>query len=76
MTKRLYLTDCYYRNIETTIVNINSKGVILEQSVFYPESGGQLGDQGKLKWGNKTANITNTRQEKGELIHELDSSDG
>ncbi|MFX0182637.1 MAG: alanyl-tRNA editing protein [Candidatus Hodarchaeota archaeon] len=76
MTKRLYLTDCYCQNFEATITEILPEGVVFDRSAFYPESGGQLGDRGILKWGEKTVNVINTRQQKGQLIHLMDSNEG
>lgn len=76
MTSRLYLNDCYCRDFEATITHIFPEGVVFDRSAFYPESGGQLGDRGILKWGKNTENVTNTRQQKGHLIHLLDSTEG
>jgi|HigsolmetaAR202D_1030399.scaffolds.fasta_scaffold00061_20 Alanyl-tRNA synthetase len=51
-TERLYYNDSYLRSFEAQIVERGDwKGqpaVALDRSAFYPESGGQPGDQGKL----------------------------
>ncbi len=51
-TERLYYTDCYLREFESRVVRVDpdAKGVrvYLDRSAFYPESGGQLMDHGRL----------------------------
>ena len=52
MTRRLYHDDAYLRRFDAEVVAITSyKGkpaVVLDQTAFYPEAGGQLGDRGTL----------------------------
>ncbi len=76
MTERLYLTDCYIREFTGTIIEILPNGIILDQSAFYPESGGQLGDQGILKSENGKIVVKNTRQQQRKVIHETESIEG
>lgn len=51
-TERLYYTNSYRREFEARVLEVrpDSKGflIYLDQSAFYPESGGQPADQGTL----------------------------
>ncbi|MFW9902893.1 MAG: alanyl-tRNA editing protein [Candidatus Thorarchaeota archaeon] len=76
MTERLYLTDCYLQRFTGKIIEILPNGIVLDQSAFYPESGGQLGDQGKFKSDGEEILVTNTKQKQGKVIHELNSTEG
>jgi len=85
LINRLYLKDCYLDTFKakiiekTTFVQPGSDKVqnfvILDQTAFYPESGGQLGDTGYLILGNNSFKVINTRQKQGKIIHELNSTD-
>ena len=63
-----------YRNI-----SVNGKQVcqiILNETPFYPEGGGQAGDKGKLIFENKFEIIVyDTKKENGKIIHYTDLSD-
>ncbi len=51
-TERLYYTDCYLREFESRVLRVDPDAtgvrVYLDRSAFYPESGGQLMDHGRL----------------------------
>jgi len=46
--------------------------LVLEQTPFYAESGGQVGDTGQLTIGNKQLAITDTKKENDLIIHFTD----
>jgi alanyl-tRNA synthetase len=46
MTKRLFWEDPYIKQFKTSVKEIGEGYVVLEESCFYPESGGQVGDTG------------------------------
>ena len=48
MTKRLYAEDSYKQSFQAIVVKIEGNKVWLNQTCFYPESGGQVGDTGIL----------------------------
>ena len=52
MTKRLYYTDSYQTQFETTVSQVftfeEKPSVVLEQTAFYPTGGGQPNDLGSL----------------------------
>jgi alanyl-tRNA synthetase len=48
MTARLYYTDAYLTSFSSRVTSVDGNKVCLEQSAFYPTSGGQLFDLGTL----------------------------
>ena len=76
MSTRLYYTDSYSTQFETTIVERleldGRPAVVLEQSFFYPTSGGQPHDVGTL--GDAQVLDVTVRKEDGAVIHLLDQA--
>lgn len=48
MTKRLYSEDSYKQSFDAVVEKIEGNKVWLDQTCFYPESGGQAGDTGSI----------------------------
>ncbi len=72
MTELLYLTNCYLREFEATVVAIEGNRVALDRTAFYPGGGGQPADRGTLLWGDGKAQVVRLRRQ-GDLVwHELD----
>jgi alanyl-tRNA synthetase len=72
MTERLYLSDSYLTRFRARVVRtLQFKGrlaVILNQTAFYPEGGGQPGDRGVLG----TVPVRDTQELDGEVLHLVD----
>ncbi|MBD3406469.1 MAG: hypothetical protein GF411_10185 [Candidatus Lokiarchaeota archaeon] len=73
MTQPLYMKDNYLQEFDAVITAITEKGVILDRSAFYPESGGQSGDKGKLLTTSKEYEVKTTKKRNGMVEHRVDT---
>jgi misacylated tRNA(Ala) deacylase len=61
MTQALFREDAYQAETEATVLLCEPRGIALDRTVFYPQGGGQSGDQGTLVLDDGTAlRIVNT----------------
>jgi alanyl-tRNA synthetase len=71
-TRRLYFQDAYLREFEATVVerldHAGKPAVVLDQTGFYPESGGQPSDRGVLDG----AAVALVYEEGEKIVHVLD----
>lgn len=78
MTRQLYLADTYLLETPSSIINygVDERGqyVLLQETVFYPQGGGQPSDQGVLKTPDYEAKILSVRQFDQEIRHYIDDT--
>ncbi|MHA1254083.1 MAG: alanyl-tRNA editing protein [Promethearchaeota archaeon] len=74
MTKRLFWKNPYKKEFEATILGVKKEGVILDQTLFHPEGGGQASDRGVLKKEDLIFNIDNVYKQENEIIHHITSN--
>ena len=74
MTNRLYYTDAYRTEFTATVVDRDAEGtrVYLDESAFYPTSGGQLHDLGTLG----EIDVVDVIDEEDRVVHVLASPIG
>lgn len=61
-----YYDDPYQKTLKTTVRSVEGSEVILTETIFYPEGGGQGGDWGTVNECKVTDTIKN---KEGEIIH-------
>lgn len=73
MTQKLYLETPYETQFEAEVISVEDGSIRLNQSLFYPTSGGQPGDIGTLSIANQNIEVATTRKdkEKDDVIHIL-----
>ena len=76
-TEKLYMESidaCYQKEFEATVTSVDENSVVLDRTLFYPEGGGQLGDQGVLKQGNSEVKVLDTKISEDVVLHFTNSS--
>ncbi|MEA1006585.1 MULTISPECIES: alanyl-tRNA editing protein [Bacillus amyloliquefaciens group] len=72
MAKELYTIDSYQKTCEAKAISIEDSRVIFDQTIFYPEGGGQPSDKGIIQQGQEVYDVLKVSKKDGEVIHELD----
>jgi len=73
VTKALYLEDSYLKECAAALVSVkDGKYVVLDQTIFYPNGGGQPWDTGKIIKGDEIYNVVYVGKFSGEISHEVD----
>lgn len=72
-TKKLYYEDQYRRNFTAKVLKVYKNYLVLDQTTFYPEGGGQIGDTGIIR-DNKgnSYQVVDTQKVKDVIVHILD----
>ena len=69
-TKQIYYTDPYKFELDSKVLSIEPSGnlfnIILDQTIFFPEGGGQPSDRGTIG----DAKVEYVRNSNGEIIHQ------
>lgn len=75
-TKKLFEEDSYKKSFTSAINNIDENKLILNETLFYANSGGQPGDSGVIRCGDVKMKVIDTvkgkGEQEGEIIHILD----
>ncbi|MBT3406743.1 alanyl-tRNA editing protein [Candidatus Woesearchaeota archaeon] len=74
MKEALYLEDSYLKEFEAEVTSVtDDKFVVLNQTAFYPKSGGQLNDEGTLtNEAGEEFKVVFTGKFSGKISHETD----
>ncbi|MHA1479898.1 MAG: alanyl-tRNA editing protein [Candidatus Thorarchaeota archaeon] len=72
MTELLHMHDNYTREFEAKIIEVGDKFVVLDRTAFYPEGGGQVGDQGIIVYNQHDLKVTTAKKQDGVIRHLID----
>jgi len=73
LTVELFLKDHYLRQCDAMVTGlIDEKSVVLDQTVFYPQGGGQPSDTGVLTRENESFFVSGCRRNGAEIVHVVD----
>ena len=79
-TEKLYYDDAYRTEFEAIVLDVfeceEGYDVVLDQTMFYPEGGGQPADRGTLSTGETTVEVTDVQIEDGVIRHHTDEDPG
>jgi len=78
MTSRLYYTDSFLYEFDAAVCDVvpgARPAVILDQTAFYPTSGGQVFDTGYLEANGQKLRVTEVAEdEQGTILHYIDAA--
>lgn len=76
MTTFLGYVDAYQKSFETKVIAINEeeKGIVLEQTAFYPAGGGQPCDLGLIIWQGQPLHVLKVAKQDNIIWHWLEGN--
>lgn len=69
---RLEQRDSFSWELESTVESVSGSTVFLSESVFYPESGGQMADHGMLEHSGGVARVIDVQLVDGRVAHTVE----
>ncbi|MEY7852145.1 alanine--tRNA ligase [Natrarchaeobius sp. A-rgal3] len=79
-TEKLYYDDQQRTQFEAVVLDVFEReegyDVVLDQTMFYPEGGGQPADAGTLSTDDTTVEVTDVQIEDGVVLHRTDEDPG
>lgn len=76
MARKLFEEDVMLKSCQAVVTACRELkkgyGLELDQTVFYPEGGGQLSDIGELVFGGKSVKVAHVREKEGHILHEIE----
>jgi len=74
-TGELYYEDSHLSEFEATVLRVmDEKYVVLDKTAFYPEGGGQLADQGHIRFDGERSEIVDVQKVGRVIVHEVKGS--
>lgn len=74
MTECVYLTDSYKKSLPARVISVAKHGeiteIVLDRTIFYPQSGGQPTDTGQIIGKNGILSVIHVRVQQGTVKHE------
>jgi alanyl-tRNA synthetase len=71
-TRKLYYEDPRALEFEAKVLRVLGSAVILDQTAFYPEGGGQPHDEGTLEWGGGSCRVVRVFKVGDVVVHECE----
>src|SRR2546426_1284336 len=72
-TRALYYDDAYQASFQAKILaKVAENAIVLDQTCFYPEGGGQPADHGEVRSRDKKLRVTNVQKVGNTIVHFLD----
>ncbi|MBB6647887.1 alanine--tRNA ligase [Halobellus ruber] len=79
-TEKLFYDDQERTEFEAVVLDVFERGdgydVVLDQTMFYPEGGGQPADHGTLATDDVTVQVTDVQEHDGVVVHRTDGNPG
>lgn len=72
MGEQAYLLDCYCKEFSAKVISVLDNLVELDKTYFYPTSGGQPFDTGKIIFGSDEFNVLEVLKKDNQILHQLD----
>src|SRR5436305_1818291 len=71
-TRPLYYDDAYKAKFKAKVVaRVLENAVVLDQTAFYPQGGGQLSDHGELHFGDQKVGVVDVQKVGDRIVHFL-----
>jgi len=68
-TRRLYYEDAYISEFNAKVLRVSDNLIVLDNTAFYPEGGGQPPDHGYFEFDGKRSRVTDVQKAGGVIVH-------